>query len=149
MFFSACLIQVKNFEFWVLPLKKGKGKSSLVHRLPFKGFCFPCAMMKYDPNERTAAHQTLQHPSFQELWQVTWNHFSFEDWSQKVRGVLCPCFKWREIKFVSSASPCLVNREHNSVKVVLCTESKPYLKHHWCFSILFGPTYLRQPIHEL
>lgn len=87
-------------------------------------------MIKYDPNERTAAHQTLQHPHCQELRQVTSTHFSFEDQSQKVRGMLCPCFKWCEIKFVSSASPCSVNREHNSVNVVLCTESKLYLKHY-------------------
>lgn len=72
-------------------------------------------MIKYDPNERTAAHQTLQHPYFQELWQVTSNHFSL---SQKVRGALCPCFKWHEIEFVSSASPCLINHEHNSVNYV-------------------------------
>lgn len=142
MFFSTCLTQVKNFEFWILHLKKGKGKSSILDKLPFRGFYFLCAMLKYYPSERTAAHQALQHPYFQEFQQVTSNHFNFEDSNQKVGGMLCPCFKWSKIKFVSSASPWLVSNEHNSVSVVLCIESKPYLKHYWCLSLFF---FLLQP----
>ncbi|NXV86379.1 MOK kinase, partial [Calonectris borealis] len=55
-----------SFDF---PFKKGKGIPPLVHNLSPKGFSLLYAMIKYDPDERTAAHQALQHPYFQELWQ--------------------------------------------------------------------------------
>lgn len=67
-----------NFDF---PFKKGKGIPPLVHNLSPKGFFLLYAMIKYDPDERIAAHQALQHPYFQEFWQVTSNHFSLEDYS--------------------------------------------------------------------
>ncbi|KAM9290103.1 LOW QUALITY PROTEIN: MAPK/MAK/MRK overlapping kinase [Cariama cristata] len=50
------------------PFKKGKGIPLLVHSLSLRGFSLPYAMIKYDPDERIAAHQALQHPYFQELW---------------------------------------------------------------------------------
>ncbi|KAM4667352.1 MAPK/MAK/MRK overlapping kinase [Amazona ochrocephala] len=59
--------------------KKGKEIPPVVHSLPPKGFSLLYAMIKYDPDERIAAHQALQHPYFQELWQVTSNHFNLED----------------------------------------------------------------------
>ncbi|KFW07611.1 MAPK/MAK/MRK overlapping kinase, partial [Fulmarus glacialis] len=62
-----------SFDF---PFKKGKGIPPLVHNLSPKGFSLLYAMIKYDPDERIAAHQALQHPYFQELWQVTSNHFT-------------------------------------------------------------------------
>ncbi|NXT34795.1 MOK kinase, partial [Pelecanoides urinatrix] len=55
-----------SFDF---PFKKGKGIPPLVHNLSPKGFSLLYAMIKYDPDERIAAHQALQHPYFQELWQ--------------------------------------------------------------------------------
>ncbi|KAM9557293.1 LOW QUALITY PROTEIN: MAPK/MAK/MRK overlapping kinase [Guaruba guarouba] len=58
--------------------KKGKEIPPVMHSLPPKGFSLLYAMIKYDPAERIAAHQALQHPYFQELWQVTSNHFNLE-----------------------------------------------------------------------
>ncbi|NXC46003.1 MOK kinase, partial [Penelope pileata] len=55
---------ILNFDF---PFKKGKGIPPLVHNLSPKGFSLLYAMIKYDPDERIAAHQALQHPYFQEL----------------------------------------------------------------------------------
>ncbi|NXV26332.1 MOK kinase, partial [Rissa tridactyla] len=60
--------RIASFDF---PFKKGKGIPPLVHNLSSKGFSLLYAMIKYDPDERIAAHQALQHPYFQELWQVT------------------------------------------------------------------------------
>ncbi|NXH65513.1 MOK kinase, partial [Hydrobates tethys] len=65
--------RMASFDF---PFKKGKGIPPLVHNLSPKGFSLLYAMIKYDPDERIAAHQALQHPYFQELWQVTSNHFT-------------------------------------------------------------------------
>lgn len=56
---------IMNFDF---PFKKGKGIPPLVHNLSPKGFSLLYAMIKYDPDERIAAHQALQHPYFQEFW---------------------------------------------------------------------------------
>ncbi|XP_032044339.1 MAPK/MAK/MRK overlapping kinase isoform X5 [Aythya fuligula] len=56
---------VMNFDF---PFKKGTGIPPLVHNLSPKGFSLLYAMIKYDPDERIAAHQALQHPYFQEFW---------------------------------------------------------------------------------
>ncbi|NXJ65858.1 MOK kinase, partial [Rostratula benghalensis] len=60
--------RIANFDF---PFKKGKGIPPLVHNLSSKGFSLLYAMIKYDPDERIAAHQALQHPYFQELWQYS------------------------------------------------------------------------------
>ncbi|NXN65855.1 MOK kinase, partial [Himantopus himantopus] len=60
------LSRIASFDF---PFKKGKGLPPLVHNLSPKGFSLLYAMIKYDPDERIAAHQALQHPYFQELWQ--------------------------------------------------------------------------------
>ncbi|NXP02310.1 MOK kinase, partial [Thinocorus orbignyianus] len=60
--------RIGNFDF---PFKKGKGIPPLVHNLSSKGFSLLYAMIKYDPDERIAAHQALQHPYFQELWQYS------------------------------------------------------------------------------
>ncbi|KAM6359453.1 MAPK/MAK/MRK overlapping kinase isoform 8-T8 [Alca torda] len=57
--------RIASFDF---PFKKGKGIPPLVHNLSSKGFSLLYAMIKYDPDERIAAHQALQHPYFQELW---------------------------------------------------------------------------------
>ncbi|NWZ29324.1 MOK kinase, partial [Asarcornis scutulata] len=57
---------IMNFDF---PFKKGTGIPPLVHNLSPKGFSLLYAMIKYDPDERIAAHQALQHPYFQEFWQ--------------------------------------------------------------------------------
>ncbi|KAK4821743.1 hypothetical protein QYF61_000785, partial [Mycteria americana] len=57
---------IVSFDF---PFKKGKGIPRLVHNLSSKGFSLLYAMIKYDPDERIAAHQALQHPYFRELWQ--------------------------------------------------------------------------------
>ncbi|KAM6068870.1 MAPK/MAK/MRK overlapping kinase isoform 2-T2 [Theristicus caerulescens] len=57
--------RIASFDF---PFKKGKGIPPLVHNLSPKGFSLLYAMIKYDPDERIAAHQALQHPYFQELW---------------------------------------------------------------------------------
>ncbi|KAM7109347.1 LOW QUALITY PROTEIN: MAPK/MAK/MRK overlapping kinase [Ciconia maguari] len=57
--------RIASFDF---PFKKGKGIPRLVHNLSSKGFSLLYAMIKYDPDERIAAHQALQHPYFQELW---------------------------------------------------------------------------------
>ncbi|XP_009889391.1 PREDICTED: MAPK/MAK/MRK overlapping kinase [Charadrius vociferus] len=59
------LSRIASFDF---PFKKGKGIPLLVHNLSPKGFSLLYAMIKYDPDERIAAHQALQHPYFQELW---------------------------------------------------------------------------------
>ncbi|NWU62106.1 MOK kinase, partial [Pterocles burchelli] len=59
--------QSRNVSFG-FPFKKGKG-IPLVHNLSPKGFSLLDAMIKYDPDERIAAHQALQHPYFQELRQ--------------------------------------------------------------------------------
>ncbi|KGL77647.1 MAPK/MAK/MRK overlapping kinase, partial [Tinamus guttatus] len=59
--------RIISFDF---PFKKGTGIPPLVPNLSPKGFSLLCAMIKYDPDERIAAHQALQHPYFQELWQV-------------------------------------------------------------------------------
>ncbi|KAM6335821.1 LOW QUALITY PROTEIN: MAPK/MAK/MRK overlapping kinase [Podargus strigoides] len=59
--------RIASFDF---PFKKGKGLPPLVHNLSPKGFSLRYAMIKYDPDERIAAHQALQHPYFQELWKV-------------------------------------------------------------------------------
>uniref|UniRef100_A0A8C9F058 Uncharacterized protein n=1 Tax=Pavo cristatus TaxID=9049 RepID=A0A8C9F058_PAVCR len=59
-------------------LEKRKGIPPPVHNLSAKGLTLLYAMIKYDPDERIAAHQALQHPYFQELWQVTSNHFNLE-----------------------------------------------------------------------
>ncbi|NWY62376.1 MOK kinase, partial [Chionis minor] len=75
--------RIASFGF---PFKKGKGIPPLVHNLSPKGFSLLYAMLKYDPDERIAAHQALQHPYFQELWQVTSNHFNLKT---KIK-------KWRE-----------------------------------------------------
>ncbi|XP_031448836.1 MAPK/MAK/MRK overlapping kinase isoform X2 [Phasianus colchicus] len=56
---------ILNFHF---PFKKGKGIPPPVHNLSAKGLTLLYAMIKYDPDERIAAHQALQHPYFQELW---------------------------------------------------------------------------------
>ncbi|XP_015720936.2 MAPK/MAK/MRK overlapping kinase [Coturnix japonica] len=56
---------ILNFHF---PFKKGKGIPPMAHSLPAKGLTLLYAMIKYDPDERIAAHQALQHPYFQELW---------------------------------------------------------------------------------
>ncbi|NXK50325.1 MOK kinase, partial [Chauna torquata] len=64
---------ITSFDF---PFKKGKGIPPLVHSLSPKRFSLLYAMIKYDPDERTAAHQALHHPYFQELWQVTSNRKS-------------------------------------------------------------------------
>ncbi|EOB00415.1 MAPK/MAK/MRK overlapping kinase, partial [Anas platyrhynchos] len=69
---------IMNFDF---PFKKGKGIPPLVHNLSPKGFSLLYAMIKYDPDERIAAHQALQHPYFQEFWQVTSNHFNLDDYT--------------------------------------------------------------------
>ncbi|NXE77306.1 MOK kinase, partial [Cochlearius cochlearius] len=58
--------RIASFDF---PFKKGKGIPPPVHNLSSKGFSLLHAMIKYDPDERIAAHQALQHPYFQELWQ--------------------------------------------------------------------------------
>ncbi|NXC74860.1 MOK kinase, partial [Anhinga anhinga] len=58
--------RIASFDF---SFKKGKGIPPLVHNLSPKGFSLLYAMIKYDPDERIAAHQALQHPYFQELWQ--------------------------------------------------------------------------------
>ncbi|NXT54929.1 MOK kinase, partial [Pluvianellus socialis] len=60
--------RIASFGF---PFKKGKGIPPLVHNLSPKGFSLLYAMLKYDPDERIAAHQALQHPYFQELWQYS------------------------------------------------------------------------------
>ncbi|NXN32383.1 MOK kinase, partial [Nycticryphes semicollaris] len=60
--------RIVNFDF---PFKKGKGIPPLVHNLSSKGFSLLYAMIRYDPDERIAAHQALQHPYFQELWQYS------------------------------------------------------------------------------
>ncbi|XP_051476275.1 MAPK/MAK/MRK overlapping kinase isoform X1 [Apus apus] len=57
--------RIASFDF---PIKKGKGVPPHVHNLSAKGFSLLYAMLKYDPDERIAAHQALQHPYFQELW---------------------------------------------------------------------------------
>ncbi|KFV00864.1 MAPK/MAK/MRK overlapping kinase, partial [Pterocles gutturalis] len=57
--------QSRNVSFG-FPFRKGKG-IPLVHNLSPKGFSLLDAMIKYDPDERIAAHQALQHPYFQEL----------------------------------------------------------------------------------
>ncbi|XP_010213542.1 PREDICTED: MAPK/MAK/MRK overlapping kinase [Tinamus guttatus] len=57
--------RIISFDF---PFKKGTGIPPLVPNLSPKGFSLLCAMIKYDPDERIAAHQALQHPYFQELW---------------------------------------------------------------------------------
>ncbi|XP_025935364.1 MAPK/MAK/MRK overlapping kinase [Apteryx rowi] len=57
--------RIVSFDF---PFKKGTGIPPLVHNLSPKGFSLLYAMIKYDPDERIAAHQALQHPYFQELW---------------------------------------------------------------------------------
>ncbi|NWX82934.1 MOK kinase, partial [Nothoprocta pentlandii] len=59
--------RIVSFDF---PFKKGTGIPPLVPNLSPKGFSLLYAMIKYDPDERIAAHQALQHPYFQELWQV-------------------------------------------------------------------------------
>ncbi|NXY73465.1 MOK kinase, partial [Glareola pratincola] len=60
--------RIASFDF---PFKKGKGIPPLVHNLSSKGFSLLYAMIKYDPDERIAAHQALQHPYFQELRQYS------------------------------------------------------------------------------
>ncbi|XP_068253486.1 MAPK/MAK/MRK overlapping kinase [Nyctibius grandis] len=67
--------RIVSFDF---PFKKGKGIPPLVHNLSPKGFSLLHAMIKYDPDERISACQALQHPYFQEFWQVTSNHFNLE-----------------------------------------------------------------------
>ncbi|KFR12561.1 MAPK/MAK/MRK overlapping kinase, partial [Opisthocomus hoazin] len=62
--------RIASFDF---PFKKGKGTPPLVCNLSPKGFSLMYAMIKYDHDERIAAHQALQHPYFQELWQVNSN----------------------------------------------------------------------------
>ncbi|KFZ46044.1 MAPK/MAK/MRK overlapping kinase, partial [Antrostomus carolinensis] len=65
--------RIASFSF---PFKKGKGIPPLVHNLSPKGISLLYAMIKYDPDERIAAHQALQHLYFQELWQVISNYFT-------------------------------------------------------------------------
>ncbi|KAM9239172.1 LOW QUALITY PROTEIN: MAPK/MAK/MRK overlapping kinase [Leptosomus discolor] len=56
--------RIVSFDF---PFKKGKGIPPTVHNLSPKGsLSLLYAMIKYDPDERIAAHQALQHPYFQE-----------------------------------------------------------------------------------
>ncbi|KFQ24670.1 MAPK/MAK/MRK overlapping kinase, partial [Mesitornis unicolor] len=62
-----------SFDF---PYKKGMGIPPLVNSLSPQGFSLLCAMIEYDPDERIAAHQALQHPYFHELRQVTSNPFT-------------------------------------------------------------------------
>lgn len=61
-----------------------------MHNVSPKGISLLYAMIKYDPDERIAAHQALQHLYFQELWQVTSNYFSLETKIKKwgERGVI-------------------------------------------------------------
>ncbi|XP_071601667.1 MAPK/MAK/MRK overlapping kinase isoform X5 [Heliangelus exortis] len=59
--------RMAGFDF---PFKKGTGIPPLVHNLSPKGLSLLYAMIMYDPDERIAAHQALQHPYFQELWQA-------------------------------------------------------------------------------
>ncbi|KFP05637.1 MAPK/MAK/MRK overlapping kinase, partial [Calypte anna] len=59
--------RMAGFDF---PFKKGTGIPPLVHNLSPKGLSLLYAMITYDPDERIAAHQALQHPYFQELWQA-------------------------------------------------------------------------------
>ncbi|XP_021256915.1 MAPK/MAK/MRK overlapping kinase isoform X5 [Numida meleagris] len=56
---------ILNFHF---PFKKGKGIPPPVHNLSSEGLALLYAMIKYDPDERIAAHQALQHPYLQKLW---------------------------------------------------------------------------------
>uniref|UniRef100_A0A672UA82 Protein kinase domain-containing protein n=1 Tax=Strigops habroptila TaxID=2489341 RepID=A0A672UA82_STRHB len=57
--------RLARFDF---SFKKGKGIPPVVHSLPPKGFSLLYAVIKYDPDERIATHQALQHPYCQELW---------------------------------------------------------------------------------
>ncbi|KAM6311333.1 LOW QUALITY PROTEIN: MAPK/MAK/MRK overlapping kinase [Aegotheles albertisi] len=59
--------RIQSFDF---PFKKGKEIPPLVQNLSHKDFSLLYAMIKYDPDERTAAHEALQHPYFQELWEA-------------------------------------------------------------------------------
>ncbi|NXV16100.1 MOK kinase, partial [Cepphus grylle] len=70
--------RIASFDF---PFKKGKGIPPLVHNLSSKGFSLLYAMIKYDPDERIAAHQALQHPYFQELWQKEIESYFFLKYS--------------------------------------------------------------------
>ncbi|XP_021148153.2 MAPK/MAK/MRK overlapping kinase isoform X1 [Columba livia] len=54
-----------TFDF---PFKKGKGIPPLMRNLSPKGYSLLYAMITYDPDERIAAHQALQHPYFQDVW---------------------------------------------------------------------------------
>lgn len=65
-----------TFDF---PFKKGKGIPPLMRNLSPKGYSLLYAMITYDPDKRIAAHQALQHPYFQDVWQVTSNPFNLED----------------------------------------------------------------------
>uniref|UniRef100_A0A8B9C1X9 MAPK/MAK/MRK overlapping kinase n=1 Tax=Anser brachyrhynchus TaxID=132585 RepID=A0A8B9C1X9_9AVES len=97
---------IMNFDF---PFKKGKGIPPLVHNLSPKGFSLLYAMIKYDPDERIAAHQALQHPYFQEFWQVTSNHFSLEDYTQeKTKQHRPPCGELPILNLsgVAKLTPC-------------------------------------------
>ncbi|OXB56877.1 hypothetical protein ASZ78_007250, partial [Callipepla squamata] len=66
---------ILSFHF---PFQKGKGVPAPVHNLSAKGLALLYAMIQYDPDERIAACHALQHPYFQELWQVTSDHFNRE-----------------------------------------------------------------------
>lgn len=52
-----------SFDF---PFKKGSGIPLLTANLSPKCLSLLHAMVAYDPDERIAAHQALQHPYFQE-----------------------------------------------------------------------------------
>lgn len=51
-----------SFDF---PFKKGSGIPPLSANLSPQCLSLLCAMVAYDPDERIAAHQALQHPYFQ------------------------------------------------------------------------------------
>ncbi|XP_073205784.1 MAPK/MAK/MRK overlapping kinase isoform X7 [Lepidochelys kempii] len=53
-----------SFDF---PFKKGTGLSPLVPNISPKSLSLMYAMIEYDPDQRTGAHQALQHPYFREL----------------------------------------------------------------------------------
>ncbi|NXA46225.1 MOK kinase, partial [Nothocercus julius] len=81
--------RIISFDF---PFKKGTGIPPLVPNLSPKGFSLLYAMIKYDPDERIAAHQALQHPYFQELWQVI-SILKIKKWQGRGRMLHCrpPC----------------------------------------------------------
>ncbi|NXW90865.1 MOK kinase, partial [Alopecoenas beccarii] len=58
--------RIVTFDF---PFKKGKGIPPLMQNLSPKGYSLLYAMITYDPDKRIAAHQALQHPYFQDVWQ--------------------------------------------------------------------------------